>query len=574
MKKIFYIPISVCLVLLISITACKEEFLESYPYAEEIDANFYQTVEQCKGAVMQAYNRTVHLGPIYLFIRHALNEYAGDDLLRTDRDDFTAWHNFSPDNVQFLWGWKYCFQGIYLCNFSLEKINNSPIPQEDKDVLMAELKALRGFMYYNVATRWGKSPITTEVLPIEGYYEVPFSSAEEVYAQVIKDFQEAIPALPKSWNAENKGRLSQAAVKHLLAKTYMQLAGYPINKTENWQKAVDVLAEFVPNEKRGEYQLELLPNYGDVYAKDHAQSSEIIFETNFMYLPEGAHISLEVGAPGNFFQVFANPDVYEGAGGRDCFTEDFIDEFERNNEGEIIDKRYTYTVLEPGDVFYVTMTGDTCLHNSEGRTFITNVEIDESTNTLSYDIKSATPLYTDWAWVGKDNGYYPNYKYLRNSFERTGLQNGAGVTGEDLNIKYLRLADAILCFAEALNEVGRTPEAIFLINELRERANSSPSIDQKRIYQKTIVKGELPLLDAGLDQEQARDAIRHEWRVEMGGEDWRYENIRRWGIAEQRLHAMEAKSPLKGNAENDADKYQKGTWDYFPVPASEYVFGE
>jgi hypothetical protein len=557
--------------LLLVATSCKKDFLESAPYALEDAKNFYKTTEQCKGAVMQAYNRTVHLGPIYLFIRHGLNEYAGDDLLRTQRDDFTVWHNFSADNVQFLWGWKYCFQGIYLCNYTLEKLKDAPIPQTDKDVLTAECKSIRAFMYYNVATRWGSTPIITSVLSADDYYKVPFSSATEVYAQVIKDFQEAIPALPKSWDNENKGRFSQAAAKHMLAKTYMQLAGYPINKPENWQKAVDILAEFVPNDKRGDYNLDLLPNYGHVYEKNHEQSVESVFEVNEMYLPEGAGISLEVGAPGNFLQAFSHPDEYEGFGGRDCLTADFLDEFEKDGEGKVIDKRYTYSVLEPGDVFYVTMAGDTCLHNSIGRLTIKNVKVNQATNALSYQIKDdSNKPYAGWSWVGKNNESYQNYKYLRNAKERTGLLNNAGLFGEDLNIKYLRFGDAILCYAEALNEVGRSAEATAYVNELRRRANNSVSIDPRRIYQKTIVTGNVPMVDAGLGKDALRDAIRHEWRVELGGEDWRYENIRRWGIAEARLHAMAAKSPKKGPSDNDASKYQKGSWDYFPIPSSEF----
>ncbi|MES2732350.1 MAG: RagB/SusD family nutrient uptake outer membrane protein [Bacteroidota bacterium] len=572
MKNIPYLlRASLIVSLLLMVTSCKKDFLESAPYALEDAQKFYKTTEQCKGAVMQAYNRTVHLGPIYLFIRHGLNEYAGDDLLRTYRDDFTVWHNFSPDNVQFLWGWKYCFQGIYLCNYTLNQLQTAPIPQTDKDVLVAECKSIRAFMYYMVATRWGSTPIITTVLSADEYYKVPFSSATDVYAQVIKDFKEAIPALPKSWGNEDKGRFSQAAAKHMLAKTYMQLAGYPINKTENWQKAVDILAEFVPQAKRGEYNLDLLPNYGDVYAKSHDQDKESVFEVNEMYLPEGKDISLEVGAPGNFLQAFIQPDEYEGFGGRDCFTADFLDEFEKDEDGKVIDKRYTYTVLEPGDVFYVTMAGDTCLHNSLGRLTIKNVKVDKATNTLTYDIKNdSNKPYDGWTWVGKNNESYPNYKYLRNAKERTGLLNNAGLFGEDLNIKYLRFADAILCYAEALNEVGRSAEAVNYVNELRSRANNTVSLDSKRIYQKTLITGTLPLVDAGLGQSAMRNAIRHEWRVELGGEDWRYENIRRWGIAEERLHIMATKSLKKGPADNDAIKYQKGTWDYFPIPSNEY----
>jgi hypothetical protein len=573
MKKLRFIAqISFILVLALWATSCKKSFLDSAPYAVVADQNFYQTTEQCRGAVFQAYNRTVHLGPIYLFIRHALNDYAGDDLLRTNTDDFTVWYNFSPDNVQFLWGWKYCFQGIYLCNYTLDKIALSPIPQADKDELSAELKTIRGLMYYMVATRWGTTPIITAGLPIAEYYTVQFSKAEEVYVQVIKDFTEAIPNLPKTWDAANKGRLSQAAAKMMLAKTYMQLAGYPINKTENWQKAADVLAEFVPQDKRADYNLSLLPNYGDVYNKAHDQSVESVFEVNEMYYPAGSGISLEVGAPGNFLQVFEQPDMYEGYGARECFTADLIDEFEKDGLGNVIDKRFTYTVLEPGDVFYVTTAGDTMLHNSIGKFFIQNVIVNPVTNQLTYTVKDNTDKsYQGWVWPGKNQEWYPNYKYLRNSFERTGYINNAGLFGEDLNVKWMRFSDAILNYAEALNETGKTAEAITYVNEVRSRANGSMAIDPRRIYQKTIVTGSLPMVSAGLSQADLRTAIQHESRVELAGEDWRYENIRRWGIAEDRLHTMAAKSPAVGaSLFNPASKYVKGAWDYYPLPSAEF----
>lgn len=573
MKKSNYISVvffAFCMLLMTG--SCKKSFLDSAPYAVVTDKSFYQTTDQCKGAVMQCYNRTVHLGPIYLFIRHALNDYAGDDLLRTNTDDFTVWYNFSPDNVQFLWGWKYCFQGIYLCNYTIEKIAASPIPQADKDGLTAECKTIRSLMYFMVAARWGKAPLITDILPIADYYKVQYSPAEAVYAQVIKDLNESIPNLPKTWDAANKGRLSQAAAKFLLAKTYMELAGYPINKTENWQKATDVLADFVPKAKRADYDLDLLPNYGNIYNKAYDQNKESIFEVNEMYYPPGAGISLEVGAPGNFLQVFEQPDMYEGFGARECFTADLYDEFEKDGTGKIIDKRFTYTMLEPGDVFYVTKAADTMLHNSIGKLYIKNVRVDNTTNTLSYDVKNNTDKsYANWVWPGKNKGWYPNYKYLRNSFERTGFLNNAGITGEDLNVKWMRFADAIICYAECLNETGKTAEAADYLNEIRARANNSVAKDARRIYQKTIVTGALPMISPGLSQSDMRLAVQHESRVELAGEDWRYFNLRRWGIAEQRLHQMAAKSPQVGASSfNPAAKYVKGAWDYFPIPTNEF----
>ncbi len=68
-----------------------------------------------------------------------------------------------------------------------------------------------------------------------------------------------------------------------------------------------------------------------------------------------------------------------------------------------------------------------------------------------------------------------------------------------------------------------------------------------------------------------RAAIQRESRMELAGEDWRYENLRRWGIAADRLHQMAAKSPMVGTSTfNPAGKYVKGAWDYYPIPANEF----
>jgi hypothetical protein len=112
------------------------------------------------------------------------------------------------------------------------------------------------------------------------------------------------------------------------------------------------------------------------------------------------------------------------------------DEFEKDVNGKFIDKRFTYTMLEPGDVYYITSLKDTMLHNSTGKFYIKNVFVNHASNTLSYDVKNnSDQSYAGWAWPGHDIQWYPNYKYLRNASERTGFINNAGIFAEDLNVK-------------------------------------------------------------------------------------------------------------------------------------------
>ena len=75
-----------------------------------------------------------------------------------------------------------------------------------------------------------------------------------------------------------------------------------------------------------------------------------------------------------------------------------------------------------------------------------------------------------------------------------------------------RYAEALLDYAETLNELNRTTEAYTYINQVRARAG-------------------LPALTAGLTQAQFRDAVFREERVELAFENKRWFQLLRTGRA-------------------------------------------
>ena len=79
------------------------------------------------------------------------------------------------------------------------------------------------------------------------------------------------------------------------------------------------------------------------------------------------------------------------------------------------------------------------------------------------------------------------------------------------NIKIVRYADIILMAAEAANELGMTSEARNYVNQIRNRAD----------LPNTTASGQ-----AGM-----RDAIKHERRVELALEEYRFYDLVRWGDA-------------------------------------------
>ena len=86
------------------------------------------------------------------------------------------------------------------------------------------------------------------------------------------------------------------------------------------------------------------------------------------------------------------------------------------------------------------------------------------------------------------------------------------------NIKIIRYADVILMAAEAANELGMTPEAINLINQIRSRAGLSG----------TSASGQIIV----------RDAIKVERRVEFAMEEYRFYDLVRWGDASSVLGSL------------------------------------
>lgn len=150
------------------------------------------------------------------------------------------------------------------------------------------------------------------------------------------------------------------------------------------------------------------------------------------------------------------------------------------------------------------------------------------------------------ATPGKDGwleGFYTPKKWLT-----PGIENPDYGTLDDNDFVLLRFADIKLMYAEAQNEaVGADASVYKQVNEVRAR----PGVN-------------MPALPAGLTQAQMRERIRHERRVEFALEGQRYFDLRRWGIATEKLNGFVA-NPLAPDIKlKYEDKYE-----FWPIPQTE-----
>jgi starch-binding outer membrane protein, SusD/RagB family len=129
--------------------------------------------------------------------------------------------------------------------------------------------------------------------------------------------------------------------------------------------------------------------------------------------------------------------------------------------------------------------------------------------------------------------------------------NNKGNDDAPSNKIYIRWADVMLWKAEALNETGAYPEAIAIINKIRQRARLSVNASGT-----LPPAGTLPDRDVtSTNKDQIKNWLVQERRVELGFESQRFNDLKRWGLA---------KSFLTGLGKNFQDKNY-----LYPIPQGE-----
>jgi len=89
---------------------------------------------------------------------------------------------------------------------------------------------------------------------------------------------------------------------------------------------------------------------------------------------------------------------------------------------------------------------------------------------------------------------------------------------------YIRYADVLLWKAEALIETGEIEAGLEIIDQIRMRAENTPSLNGNSVDLEMYA-------EKGLSQEQAIKILRKERRLELGFESHRLNDLKRWGIA-------------------------------------------
>ena len=272
MKSIFkYIA---ALGLGLSVVSCN--FLEKPILgSESLDAYFANNTE-CNNYVIGTYNYITTHDWEPIFFWYVLCDMASDDGWMNSTYEPASYPTMQPiahyqggtqatTNGYLKGFWEFRYKGITECNVGLRGIKEAPIDQSLKDRYMAELKFLRSFFYFDLVKNFGGVPLVLKELDTKEALQMTRSTAEKVYAQIIKDLKDCENAFSYKVEAEaayEAGRVNKGMVQALLAKVYLY--------TEQYDEAFKYAKLVIDN---GGYSLQ--PDFRNVWTQDLVNPEEV-----------------------------------------------------------------------------------------------------------------------------------------------------------------------------------------------------------------------------------------------------------------------------------------------------------
>ena len=268
-----------------TVAAGCSDFLEEKDPSSIAPDTFFRVPEDAEAAVYGIYeNLRFHSDGAGIFVSNfqMLDALSGTaDSETSQNQDLSTLLGFTHtgDNLLISQWWRQLYEGIANANLAIEKIPTIPqIETANVQKWVGHAKFMRALHYFWLVQLWGDVPlITTAILNWQDpNVTAPRTSSSEVYELIVADLLEAEAAgFPMT---DASGLASQAAVKSLLAKVYLTMAGQPLNLgTEYYQMAADKAKEVIDYAVANPDKIALFPSYDDLHNPSKENTLEHIF---------------------------------------------------------------------------------------------------------------------------------------------------------------------------------------------------------------------------------------------------------------------------------------------------------
>ena len=397
-------------------------------------------------------------------------------------------------------------------------IADSELDEEFIEQRTAEVRVIRAWCYFNLAMRYGGTPLITEPQGLEEDLLVERTPEADIYTFIMEELDAAIGILPEEYNFDEAGRISRGMALAFKSRAALYagsiarygtvsgdgLLGVPAGLADDYfQASYDAANELINS---GTYSLfRQFPNPAVNYQRlfQNPLNEESIFVKR--YDPSNP--------PSHSFDYYNQPIGYKPfvASVTNPYLELVDDyEFRDGSPGSSVN----YNVCEPLTVkyankdprFHATILYDGAFWIDDTiRTYYFTVENDLT------DQRRNGPAFRG-AQVNDRNAGATQTGFLLKKY--LAEERGLRVDQSNQDFIVFRLGEVYLNRAEAAFELGNTAEALSSVNIIRERAGmpAHGSIDTEK--------------------------IRRERRVELAFESLRFWDLKRWRVATDELSGV------------------------------------
>lgn len=490
MKRL--INILLAALFLMGTTSC-EDFLQKDPPSEPSQSIFWKSKTEFEYGLAACYSAVYEWPQPLGEIQACFDNLTDNSLCNHDESTYgktktMAQGDITPFSSGFVEDvYKTCYIGIgrvHQVMAQLDAYKGTDMSVEDRSFILGQCKALRGYYYYWLYRCYKEVPLVTELLTTDNMYQ-PKASRTEIYAQIIKDFDEAIAELPDLPYSDGKvsGRMTPSALKVFKARLIIMNA-YDDKGIADPAKMKEVipLLESIKG-------YDLASNFRDNFVSSKQLTNpEIIYSVR--YLSPNRNNDL---------------DLYFGAWATNIVMRNLVDEYECK-DGQAWGK-------SP-----LTVSVDESLINTTDGSLKEKQKAEREKLFQNRDPRLAQTISHSGVLNFPEKDDFPNEITAANSPSGFSImkliqpsKSSPGYdTNTDADVILIRYAHVLLMTAEAENEGnGPTEKAYAAVNKVRARS-------------------QMPPLSTGLSKEQMRERIRHEWRVETAFEGLHYFHMKQW----------------------------------------------
>lgn len=526
---------SLCGVLTLMATSCSDDFFNIENPNEVSTNNFWKSEDDALMALTSCYdamqdgdlnNDDVNGWKFGFLTRETCTDNGGHTWGNWMLGSSIAQGTSTANDECFSKYWNTNYELIKRCNALIEKVDGINMSNEKKAAYKGEAIALRALAYCNLVSVFRDVPYLEKPLTL-AECQPARNTKEEIATKILADLKTNIPYIPVKGKAE-KGRLTQEGAYAIMGRLALFTKHYD-ESIEAYNNVIGKYRLFKSGDGLDGYK-----NYSELFCEKNEECDEIILGVHYVGpgLNEGQKFGICWGTPMNAIEATRNlcddyyctdglpidkSPLFKGKTGKAAYDKDHPDFARYENR----DPRLKGTLFVPG----MKWLDDT-------------YDYDKDTNPNGKKVPSASQVAIMKWYVPEDLANNEDHK-----------------ADGSLDYYVIRYAEVLLSLSEAMIEKGGYNQADITkyINEVRERVHM-PKVED--------VEG------TGLSQEQLRQIVRHERRVELAFEDLRFADLYRWGEWKNSIDRMNKEYETYGMG--DYTRFYRGAKDeVWPIPQNE-----